>query len=39
MLRTLLSRSPVFTLLYVGFVTLRYGLGLARGSARSGGHA
>jgi heme exporter protein C len=29
MLRTLLASFAVFTLLYIGFVTLRYGLALA----------
>ena len=36
MLRTLLVSIAVFTLLYVGLVTLRYGLAHGRGRARGG---
>jgi heme exporter protein C len=39
MLRTLLISTAVFTLLYVGLVTLRYGLGLAEDAREEAGDA
>jgi heme exporter protein C len=38
MLRTLLVSVAVFTLLYIGLVTMRYALGLAQDHAERGGH-
>lgn len=39
MLRTLLASFAVFTILYVGFVTARYGIGLMREAKAGAGHA
>ena len=39
MLRTLLVSTVVFTLLYLGFVTTRYGLALAEEAQEEAGHA
>jgi heme exporter protein C len=39
MLRTLLTSFGVFTLLYIGFVTLRYGLALATEAQEARRHA
>jgi hypothetical protein len=39
MLRTLLISTVVFTLLYLGFVTARYGLALAEEAQEDASHA